>query len=144
MEQNFEFSPIWANLERQNFWNPDAIRTKSDKIWLPLSGHKWLAAIRVPHLYSGVLIHRARASISTTSSESITSKKPLRLEDPKPIIIAKEPREVSYPMKSLLHPFFQRELGGQSFSVIAWRRGCRVLAAATHETRGENRPWKDG
>jgi hypothetical protein len=55
MEQNFEFSPIRANLERQNFWNPDAIRTKSDKIWLPLSGHKWLAAIRVPHLYSGVL-----------------------------------------------------------------------------------------
>ena len=26
-----------------------------DKIWLPLSGHKWLTAIRVPHLYLGVL-----------------------------------------------------------------------------------------
>jgi len=55
MERNFEISPIRTNLERQKFWNPDAIRTKSDKIWLPLSGHKWLAAIRVPHLYSGVL-----------------------------------------------------------------------------------------
>jgi hypothetical protein len=31
----------------------DAIRTKSDKIWHLLSGHKWLG---VPHLYSGVLI----------------------------------------------------------------------------------------
>jgi hypothetical protein len=64
LEQNFEFSPIQANLEHQKFWNPDAIWTKSDKIWLPLSRHKWLAAIRDPHLCSGVLERPCQSKVT--------------------------------------------------------------------------------
>ena len=42
---------IRTNLERKIFWNPDAIRTKSDKIWLPPSGHKWQIQ---DHLYKRI------------------------------------------------------------------------------------------
>ena len=52
MEQNREIS---LKFRAPKICNPDDIRTKSDKIWHLLSGHKWLTAIRVPHLYSGVL-----------------------------------------------------------------------------------------
>src|SRR5258708_1278258 len=55
MEQNYEFSQIW---------NPDAIWKKSDKIWPPLSRHKWLTAIRIPHLYLGVLSNKANVAFT--------------------------------------------------------------------------------
>ena len=44
---------FWA----EKIWNPDAIRTETPKIWASLSGHKLVAAIWVPDLYSGVLLH---------------------------------------------------------------------------------------